>query len=439
MIAAANSLFTPPLAWWKRLSASDYLRKVAQTYTTQVIVVGLQMAATVVAARALGPMGRGLYAVAVAIGTLGVRLTTFGLHASNTYYVAKRPELLPSMTANTLVYSLLAGSLAALGLGGVFQVWPAMAPLHGTMLLLGLVWIPLGLAYLLSQNLLIGIGEIKLYNLIELVGKITVFLLVIAIVLSHSTSPETIFLVGLVVLAGSLLTIVVVLRRLCPGPLVCSWSMARKTIAVGFRAYLISFFGFLVLRLDLLMVQKMLGPYQSGNYSIASTMADAVYILPTVFAAMLFPKLCRISDARQRLLATSKAASALAALLIPLAVGASFFAVPMVRLIFGPAFSMAAPAFVWLMPGIVFLGVESVAVQFLNSFGFPSSVIVVWLVSTLLNVGLNLWAIPAYGINGAAAVSSITYITTSLFIFVVIARTSKSSVMPSLMPEEVES
>ena len=66
------------------------------------------------------------------------------------------------------------------------------------------------------------------------------------------------------------------------------------------------------------------------------------------------------------------------------------------------------------------------AVQFLNSFGYSRSVIMIWSLSTVLNIGLNLWAIPAYGINGAAAVSSITYITTSVFIFAVIARTWKS-------------
>ena len=412
---------------WKRLLASDYVRKVSQTYGAQILVAVLQMITTVIIARALGPAGRGIYAVAVALGMVGVRLSTLGLHASNTYYVAKRRELLPNMIANTFVYSLFGGGLIAFALWGFFKYVPSTAPLHGRMLVLALVWIPLGLAYLLSQNLLIGIGEIKVYNLTELIAKVAVLALVAAIVLGRHANPESLFIAGLLVLGGSLSIAYVVLHRACSAPLVCSWALARESMSVGFRAYLISFFGFLVLRLDLLMVQKLLGAYQSGNYSIASTMADAVYLLPTAFATILFPKVCAIEDVQERLRATSKASIALAALLIPLAIVASLLAVPAVHLIFGQAYAQAAPAFVWLMPGIVFLGIESVAVQFLNSFGYPWSVIAIWIVSAALNVGLNLWAIPAYGINGAAAVSSVTYITTSVFILAVILRNWKSS------------
>src|ERR1035441_4445563 len=223
MTAASNSLTAPPLAWWKRASASDYVHKVGQTYAVQLIIVALQLITTVISSRALGPMGRGTYAVAVALGTLGVRFTTLGLHASNTYYVAKRRELLPSMAGNTLVYSGSAGGLAALALWGLFQVFPGLAPLHGSMLALALMWIPFGLAYLLCQNLLIGIGEIRLYNATELVSKIVVVALVVAIVLLRFITPQTIFIIGLIVLAGSLATVLVSLRRLCAGRF--AWSL----------------------------------------------------------------------------------------------------------------------------------------------------------------------------------------------------------------------
>ena len=242
MIAASNSLSALSLGWWKRASASDYVRKVGQTYAAQVIIVGLQMITTVVTSRALGPTGRGIYAVALTIGTLGVRFTTLGLHASNTYYVAKRRDLLPSMTGNTLVYSGLAGSLAGLALWGLFNFFPRLAPVHGSMLALALIWIPFGLAYLLCQNLLIGMGEIRLYNVTELVSKLVVVVLVIAIVLVRFTSPQTIFIIGLMVLAGSLATVLLYLRKLCANRFICSLSLARDRVQVGFRAYLISFF-----------------------------------------------------------------------------------------------------------------------------------------------------------------------------------------------------
>src|SRR5208282_848854 len=244
MIAASNFWTSSPLARWKRLSSSNYVRNVTATYATQVTVLGLQMVITTVVARSLGPPGRGLYAVASAIGVLGVRFTTFGLHASNTFYVAKRRDLLPSMAGNTLAYSLLAGTLAALALWTMFRIFPGVAPLQGPMLVLGLTWIPFGLAYLLLQNLLIGTGQIRTYNSIELVGKIAMLGAIVAIVLYHIVSPEVVFVVGLFVLIGTLVSALLRVRLLCAGGLTCSLSLVRETMMVGFRAYLISFFGF---------------------------------------------------------------------------------------------------------------------------------------------------------------------------------------------------
>jgi O-antigen/teichoic acid export membrane protein len=79
-------------------------------------------------------------------------------------------------------------------------------------------------------------------------------------------------------------------------------------------------------------------------------------------------------------------------------------------LLFGSAFAPSATPVLFLLPGILFLGIETVLVQYLNSCGFPFSVVVLWIGSTVLNIGANLWAIPRYGINGAAAVSSVSYL-----------------------------
>jgi O-antigen/teichoic acid export membrane protein len=102
--------------------------------------------------------------------------------------------------------------------------------------------------------------------------------------------------------------------------------------------------------------------------------------------------------------------------------------------LFGAAFMPAASAFVWLLPGIFFLALETVSVQFLNSIGYPKIVIGAWVAATLLNVGLNVWAIPAYGINGASMVSTFTYTVVCLLIGLILYRhrgmSSRLSVEP---------
>ena len=108
---------------------------------------------------------------------------------------------------------------------------------------------------------------------------------------------------------------------------------------------------------------------------------------------------------------------------------------PVVRIFFGLAFLPSVGAFVWLLPGIFFLGIETVLVQFLNSMGFPRIVVGGWLVCCVANVGLNLWAIPAYGIVGASVVSSICYSLICVVVIVIIIK--GAYIHPPVLAEQV--
>jgi O-antigen/teichoic acid export membrane protein len=170
------------------------------------------------------------------------------------------------------------------------------------------------------------------------------------------------------------------------------------------------------------MVKSILGPEQAGYYSIAATLADYVLMLPAVIGSILFPRLSAESDHATKVRFSSTVTLGTAAVLLPLVIVCGLSAKVAIHLVFGRAFEPAALAFVYLLPGVFLLGVQTVAVQFLNSIGYPKSVISVWAVTTALNVGLNFWAIPRYGIVGASVVSSITYSVVCLFVLMIIFR-----------------
>src|SRR6266478_6350613 len=64
------------------------------------------------------------------------------------------------------------------------------------------------------------------------------------------------------------------LRRVSEKPPRLSWTVFRQSIGLGARAYTIAFFGFLLLRIDLLMVKYMLGATEAGYYSISQVLAE---------------------------------------------------------------------------------------------------------------------------------------------------------------------
>lgn len=396
------------LRLWRIATGTELRRHVSETYVTRVFLVAVTFATTVVVARELGPSGRGFYAVAAAIGALGVQFSNLGLHLSNTYHVAKDRVLLPALIGNTLAAVFAACVVTAFG-GLVFLFWPKLSPLHGTLLLLALASVPIGLAYLLTQALLLGVNEVRAYNKIEFAGKLLALVLICIPALAHDSNVELFYGLTLFSVMISFLWVLRHLKRVSTAPPSLSLAIFRQSLGVGINAYLVLLFSFLVLRIDLLMVKYMLGATEAGYYSISQVLSENIMLFPVVIGQLLFPKLSATKEKEARLRLTNKAALASAALMLPAVGVGALVAGPLISVAFGHAFLAAVSPFVWLLPGIYFLALEIVMVQLLNSEGFPTIVVVAWFLDTIINVGLNLWAIPRYGITGASVVSSFCY------------------------------
>jgi len=387
--------------------------------STVVLVVAVTFATAVVLARELGPSGRGFYAVAAAVGAIGVQFSNLGLHLSNTYYVAKDRALLPVLIGNTLAVIIAACFVTALsGIGLVLL--PKLSPIHGALLLLALASVPIGLAYLLTQGLLLGVNEVRAYNQIECGSKLLALALICVPALVHRGTVELFFGMTLSSVVVSFLWALLRLRRVLIEPPELSLAVFRQSISTGINAYMILFFGFLVLRIDLLMVKYMLGATEAGYYSISQVLAENTMMFPVVVGSLLFPKLSAIREREEKVRLANKAVLATAALMLPAVVIAALAAAPIISVAFGRNFLPAVTPFVLLMPGTYFLGIEIVMVQLLNSEGFPSAIVVAWIADTIVNIGLNLWVIPRYGITGASIVSSVCYFLMFLIVLAVV-------------------
>lgn len=406
----------------RRAAASDFLHKAVSTYATQVGVVLIGLLTSAIVARILGPAGRGRYAVAAAVGFLGVQFGNLGLHVSNTYSVAKDRKLLPVLLANTMLLSFVGGGLGAALVGVVFVFAPQWFPVEGWLLLLALVGVPFGLAYLLTENLLLGIQQVQTFNLVELANKAVACFLISGLILFKGVTPATVLAATLLALTVSLLFATSALWKHLPETPAPSLDVFRKNLSVGGRAYLVAVFGFLVLRVDLFMVKCLLGAEQAGYYSIAGTMADYILMLPAAVRAVLFPWLSATDDAGQNRRRAIRAALGTAAALLPIVLMAAPSARIAIPILFGQQFLPAVEAFVFLLPGVFFLGIETVLVQYLNSLGFPWTVVGAWFFTCLVNVGANLWAIPRFGIAGASVVSSICYLMMFMFVLLIVQR-----------------
>jgi O-antigen/teichoic acid export membrane protein len=394
---------------WQRLAGSELFREVAHTLTTRVLLLPLGLVTTVMVTRALGPEGRGELAVATTLAALAVQLSNLGLPTSNTYVVARHPQRLAAVSANALVASAVLGGLSALVLWGVAAAFPRLAPAHASLLALCLLWVPLGLAYLLAQNLLIAVQQVRAGNRVEIVQRVAGIALLAVVIAAGWASAATAFGASLLALVLALLLVIAPLLRRIQAPLRADRALFAEHLGYGLRSYFTGLCAWLMLRIDLLMVQYMRGPEEVGYYSVAVGMADLIYMLPSTVGALLFPRLSAMATREEQWRGAVRMTLLMLLALAPVALAASLLAPWLTRLLFGERFLPAVPAFVWLMPGIVAYG-SAFASSFLLSVGLPWPVLAWWAGFVLLNVGLNLALVPRLGFVGASISSSITYV-----------------------------
>jgi O-antigen/teichoic acid export membrane protein len=394
---------------YHRAISSDFIQKVAETFATRLLLIGIGLVTSVIVARILGPEGRGLYAVALTVVAIGVQFGNFGLHASNTYHVARNRELLPALVGNTFLVSFGLGSIGSALVWVIFLLWPRLAPVQGLLLVLALAWIPFGLAYMLIQNLLLGINEIRHYNIIESASRIIGLALIGLVIVYGLVTVEMVLLAGFL---ASVISFIWSLWGLRPHlnrlPLL-SFTLLKENLGYALKAYVAAFFAFLVLRVDLLMVRYILGTEQAGYYSVAVTLGDMVYMLPVTVGTILFPRLSGMSGIREKWNVTKKAILLVGLVMVFLASCAASLADPVVRLLFGEAFMPAVPAFMWLLPGIVILSINTCYMNYFASVGMPSITVISPGMAAIVNIAMNLKLIPWLGIVGASLASVLSY------------------------------
>jgi len=394
---------------FRQASSSPFVRSVAETWLTKILLMAIGMVTSILVTRTLGPEGRGLYASAAAVAAIGVQFGTLGLQSSNTFYVSREPHTLPVLVANSLIVSLVCGGAVSGLLWVLTLVSPDTLTLRGSLLALTLIGIPIGIAYLLLQNLLLGTGETRPYNLIELAIRACTVAAIGTVLVARTVSATAILAIVLLApLVGIVWALARLLRRAAETPIPSVTSFIQH-VRYGLKAYVAGFGTYIVLKADLLVVNSLLGAEQAGYYAVASGLADLLYMLPTAVGAIIFPRLAALTDRKEQWRIAGRSVRGLTAMMAALTATAAMAAGPLIKTLYGPAFLPAAAPFRMLCGSMVFFGANTVVSCYLSAIGFPAFQVFAWVAVALLNIGLNLVVIPACGICGAAISSLVCY------------------------------
>lgn len=181
------------------------------------------------------------------------------------------------------------------------------------------------------------------------------------------------------------------------------------------------------MRVDQIMLGQMLGDEAVGVYSVAVRLSEIWYFVPVAIVASVYPSLVKAKDAGEEEYSQKWQSlydvAVLASLLVALPV--SLLSQSIVEVLFGQAYAQAGAVFaVHVWTGVfVFLGVASAKWFIIEKRQMLS--LHRTLLGAGLNVVLNLYAIPRYGVVGAAYATLFAQVTAA-FLFDAIRRDTRN-------------
>lgn len=363
----------------------------------------------------VGAEGLGLWAMLFGIVSL-FYMTDLGIPAAATKYAAQykdEKEALHQIVSTSLLLSLGLGTTTAVVLfmtGGyiaAFFSMPSLAPF----VRLFTFSIPFYYVFRSMVANLSGLREMKKVSFLNsLFGLSTVVLTVVPLILGFNLRGAVIGYVGATIISAC--AAFFWLTQAVPVPVRVHSEPAKRLILFGVQAVVANIGAVIQYEIDTLMIGYFMTPTEVGIYSVSSSIAKAIWMIPQAINTVSYPTFSYYwekKDFEAVKVLFDKCIKYAACMLMPIGVGLVFFGEFFILLVFEHSFvSAVLPLKIlllgavvkgtWISVGSIFSAVGRV------DLGYKFSPIMI-----VTNVVMNYLCIPVYGIEGAAIATTLSF------------------------------
>ncbi len=192
--------------------------------------------------------------------------------------------------------------------------------------------------------------------------------------------------------------------------------IALSILKDSFPLIFSSAFFLIYARIDQVMIKNMMDATSVGLYSSAVSISEVWYFIPAIITSGLFPAIINAKKISEELYYKRIKKLFILILFISIitAIPTSFFSKNLLTIIFGTGFVGATTVlqiYVWSNIGGI---LNSFAQQVLVAENITKTISLMTFLGMIVNVTLNLFWIPRYGMAGAAFASLVSYLIPSL-------------------------
>jgi O-antigen/teichoic acid export membrane protein len=423
----------------ERLSAnarkSSHASNAALTAVANVLLAAMGMISGILAARLLGPTGRGELSAIQTWPLFLATIAAFGMPEAIVFYSAQDEGSAGSNLMSSIACALaLSVPLIAVG----YLLMPFLLRVQSPNVIAAGRWYLLILPVLSTEGMLPhalrGVSDFRAWNLMRLmplpVG-------IIVLLTAWGSARDTAIFVAQGFLVGqALLTIpfAALVGRRVPGPFTPDPQRLTPMLRYGLPCMMTGVPQILNLRMDQMLMAAVLPPRDLGLYVIAVAWSGAVSPIVNAAGAVTMPAIASLSDrqfAAQRLCRAVRMTTSLAALLSLVMAAAAPIAIVF---LFGSAFRESIPSALVLVPAMGVLGINYALQEGIRGLGYPYEVLraeLIGLASTAIGLAAMLSTL---GIFGAALASLLGYSTVTASLIASACNTTGVSTTDLLVP-----
>jgi len=204
--------------------------------------------------------------------------------------------------------------------------------------------------------------------------------------------------------------------------------MGKELFSFSWPLLLAGFSGLVLEWTDTLMLGYFTTSSDVGIYNAALPTARLVQTIPGIFAVIFMPVIAelfsrgRYEDIKNMYSIVTKW---ILSMVIPAFLLMVLFAPSVIRIIFGAEYTGGALALAILTSGYLFISLFGLTATILEAYGRTKVIMGCTFLTAAINVVLNLYLIPIYGITGAALATGSSFAMLSLLLFSFVYRIGK--------------
>lgn len=352
---------------------------------------------TILIVRSFGPTNFGKYNLAFSYAAVIMVLSDLGLNTIITREIAKYPDLVHKYLSNTLSIKII----VSLSLGIIaYLIRPLLNgdPFIQKLFLLCIAYNLIQNIFNLFISVFSGLEKMEYIFVVKLIYYLGLLFSAILITSNHSTPDKLLWLYIIATLITLMVTAVLVIVNKIKIYLEFDFVFWKKIFIETLPLLGMAILTAVYLNNDTILIGRFFGPEKVGFYQSAYKILFAFQSVNVVNFA-LFPRFSALIhqkhyESLNKLIKLTLTLSFV--VLIPLAIGITIFAKPIINIIYGSAYSGASLTMALLIWSGVIFYFHNFASNLLIASNHQKSFFYIFLIGTIVNIVINLTVMSHY-------------------------------------------